>query len=593
MIPSVRYLRMFTNAVAGGVLVASYIAVLIFQVNPQLPAISTTALGWFGAVIAFYSPYLTVLLYFLILGRDLVALRPLRPAWLSVRMLAWLGTVGAGAAATLTWANLRVFSAVLSEDAVARMRAGAAATTSAAVLLGLIAILRYSFGRRGSRTVGILLVVTLLLSIAVPMVLRGPGDPAVRLPRRDPADTRANPRLLVSGSAFAPRVRVLALDGASLGFIRQRVGAGQLPNFARMLDRGAAMDLATLTPTQAEPVWVAAGTGKSAEKNGVRSKVTYRVNDTDTDAADVLPRYCFAYLLPEQGFLRTTHPTSASLNARTLWEILADYGITTGIAGWPLTYPAHAARGYIVSDNFDDAASSPLRLADARAADPTTAVDVAREIFDRWLTVPWRDVLPTLTSDRPEPPGLNRVRWDLAYEESAAELATQFSPRFTAVRYEGLAELGHVGLFEAEPELFGEARRADAEGSVLDQYYAYLDAQIGDAMHALAPGDLLIVMSGFGMEPASWFKRLRMRAFGAPDLTGTHEPAPDGFFLAYGTNVATGQFPRGSVADLAPTVLYYMGVDVGRDMDGFPRTDLFLATYLIDHPVRYVASHER
>jgi hypothetical protein len=543
-------------------------------------------------VIAFYAPYLTVLLYFLILGRDLVASLPLRPAWLSVRMLAWLGAVGAGAAAALTWANLRVFAAVLSEPAIARMRAGAVAPTAAAVLLGLIAILRYSFGRRGSRTVGVLLVVTLLLSIGVPIVLRGPGEPAVRLPRRDAAEPRTNPRLLVSRVAFAPRVRVLALDGASLGFIRQRVGAGQLPNFARMLDRGAAMDLATLTPTQAEPVWVAASTGKSAEKNGVRSKVTYRVSESDTDAADVLPRYCFAYSLLEQGFVRASEPTAASLNARPIWDILADYGVTSGIAGWPLTYPAHAARGYIVSDHFDEAASSPLRLADARAADPTTAVDVAREIFDRWLTRPWQDVLPALSADRPEPPGLNRVRWDQAYQETAAVLATQFSPRFTAVRYEGLAELGHRGLFDAEPELFGEARRADAEGSVLDQYYAYLDAEIGEAMHDLQSGDLLIVMSGFGMEPTSWWKRLRARALGAPAITGTHEPAPDGFLLAYGANVATGQFPRGSVADLAPTVLYYMGVDVGRDMDGFPRTDLFLATYLIEHPVRYVASHE-
>jgi len=583
---------MFTNAVAGGVLVASYIAVLIFQVNPQLPVVSVTALDWFGAVIAFYSPYLTVLLYFLILGRDLVSSLPLRPAWLSVRMLAWLGTVGAGAASALTWANLRVFSAVLGEDAILRMRAGAIATTSAAVLLGVIAVVRYSFGRRGSRAVGALLVMTLLLSIGVPLVLRGPGEPAVRLPHRDTADPRTNPRLLASRVAFAPRVRVLALDGASLGFIRQRVGAGQLPNFARMLDRGAVMDLATLTPTQAEPVWVAAATGKSAEKNGVRSKVTYRVGDSDTDVADVLPRYCFAYAMPEQGFLQIAQPSSASLNARPLWEILADYGVTSGVAGWPLTYPAHAARGYIVSDNFDEAASSPLRLADARAAYPTTAVDVAREIFDEWLARPWQEVLPTLRGDGAEPGGLNRVRWDLAYQESAEALATQFSPKFTAVRYEGLAELGHRGLLEAEPEVFGEGRRAGAEGSLLDQYYAYLDAQIGDAMRELTPGDLLMVMSGFGMEPMSWMKRLRARALGSPDLTGTHEPAPDGFLLAYGTNVARGQFPRGSVADLAPTVLYYLGVDVGRDMDGFPRTDLFAGTYLIEHPVRYVATHE-
>jgi hypothetical protein len=36
-----------------------------------------------------------------------------------------------------------------------------------------------------------------------------------------------------------------------------------------------------------------------------------------------------------------------------------------------------------------------------------------------------------------------------------------------------------------------------------------------------------------------------------------------------------------------------MGVPVGRDMDGFARTDLFLSTYAMEHPVKYVASHEK
>jgi len=57
--------------------------------------------------------------------------------------------------------------------------------------------------------------------------------------------------------------------------------------------------------------------------------------------------------------------------------------------------------------------------------------------------------------------------------------------------------------------------------------------------------------------------------------TGSHEAAPPGFLLAYGTNVAYGQFRPGAIVDLTPTVLYYMGLHVGRDMDGFPRTDLF------------------
>ncbi len=70
-----------------------------------------------------------------------------------------------------------------------------------------------------------------------------------------------------------------------------------------------------------------------------------------------------------------------------------------GLVNWPLTSPAHTELGYVVSDRFDEGTSSPLRLADTRAGDPTTAVDIAREVFDAWQARPWRDVVPRRGAD--------------------------------------------------------------------------------------------------------------------------------------------------------------------------------------------------
>ena len=52
---------------------------------------------------------------------------------------------------------------------------------------------------------------------------------------------------------------------------------------------------------------------------------------------------------------------------------------------------------------------------------------------------------------------------------------------------------------------------------------------------------------------------------------------PDGFLLAYGTAVAPGRKQRGSIVDVTPTILYFLGVPIGRDMDGYARADLFTA----------------
>jgi hypothetical protein len=388
-------------------------------------------------------------------------------------------------------------------------------------------------------------------------------------------------------------VRLVAIDGASLGFIRQRVAVGRLPNFARIIDRGAAMDLATLRPTQAEPVWVAAATGKLPPQNGVRSDAAYRVTEADVDVVEVLPDFCFAYALIDQGFIRREGRTSQALQARTLWDILADYGVASGVVNWPMTAPARARMGYVLSDRIDEAARSPLRVADTGAGAPTTAVDIARETFDLWQTRPWHEVLTNYSRGEVEPDNINRARWDRAYAETARLLQLQFAVRFSAMRYEGLEAFGHTHLREAQPELFGDRRRAAPARSILDRYYSHLDGEVGRALRALAPGDLLLVVSGYGMDPTPLSKRLLARLRGEPDWTGTHENGPDGFLLAYGSHVSIGRLPRGSITDLTPTVLYFFGVPVGRDMDGYARTDIFAATYALEHPVKYVGSHER
>src|SRR4029079_14011945 len=102
--------------------------------------------------------------------------RPLRPAWISLRLVGWLSAAGALVAATLEWNNLKGFRFVLGEGAAERMRHGALATTMLGVLLLAIASLRYSFGRRGNRATGALLLARCAASWRVALELRGPGE---------------------------------------------------------------------------------------------------------------------------------------------------------------------------------------------------------------------------------------------------------------------------------------------------------------------------------------------------------------------------------------------------------------------------------
>ena len=114
-----------------------------------------------------------------------------------------------------------------------------------------------------------------------------------------------------------------------------------------------------------------------------------------------------------------------------------------------------------------------------------------------------------------------------------------------------------------------------------------MDGEVGRVLGRLAPDDLLLVISGYRLESPSPFVRLRDRLADDAGLA-VEASRSDGFMLAYGGKVSPGRKTVGAIVDVLPTVLYYLGLPVGRDMDGYARTDLFVAT-LTDRSVRSVS----
>ena len=62
---------------------------------------------------------------------------------------------------------------------------------------------------------------------------------------------------------------------------------------------------------------------------------------------------------------------------------------------------------------------------------------------------------------------------------------------------------------------------------------------------------------------------------------------------AFGDAVAPGRHQRGSVVDVTPTVLYFLGLAVGRDMDGYARTDLFTRAFTDERPIAFIPTYNR
>ncbi len=579
-----RFLRMLTNSLLAGALGAAFLTIIVLQLNPSVPLLSDTTWRLFVALGLFYGVHLAVLFYLLMVGREFIGLDPLSPGWVSVRVLAWLTASTAAVASVLMWLNVDGFSFALGDTAVRRMTAGAAATTATAVVLLGLAAAHYSFGRRGSRVGAALLAIAVFGSLALPVAARGPGVEiaAVSLP---PA--LAAHALPVSG----PRVVMLLLDGASLDYVWPRAAGGRLPNFTRLLEGGAQMNLATLRPTSPDPVWAAAATGMYPAKNGVRSPSEYYVRG-DTRPFALLPDHCFSHVLVHLGLLRREPNSSASLRARPLWSILAAAGVTSGVVRWPLTFPAQQVHGFVLSDRFHQLIGSFLEL-DESAGYPKEVLPLARSAFAESGEGPEVPSALRIDISPTSPEGSAGLR-DRFYIRAMRNLRAERPVQLSAVRYQGLDTVGHYNFRYTQPRDVAGASEDERRRrlQIVDGYYGYIDGEIGEALADLLPGDLLLVVSGFGMDSPPPLKRAIARVLGDP-MSGTHERAPDGFLLAYGTAVEPGGHPRGSIVDLTPTVLYFLGLPVGRDMDGYARADLFKSAFTTGRPIAFVPTHNR
>jgi Type I phosphodiesterase / nucleotide pyrophosphatase len=582
---------MLSNSVAAAALATAYVIALVLYLNPTLPLHPLRFAPLVATVGLYYIVHLTVIFYVLLVIRQLLARQVFSPAWISVDVLTWLSAIAAGAGAMLVWRNLVAFSLVLDVATARALLASTVILSATAALCLLVAVLRRRMPE--ARMVWApLFVLVVVSSVASLLTLRGRGVPLLLETR--PIDVSFGPARADRNG----RVTMIAIDGGSLDLIIGATAEGKLPNFGRMLDAGAVHRLATLHPTSPEAVWAAVATGKLPQKNGVRSSAIYQLPGGG-GAMQLLPDYCFAHGLERFGFLVEQAHTSATLRTRTLWSILSTEGFTVGVVGWPLTQPPPVVRGYIVGDTYH------------RTALTASGIDNPSGIYPPDLQL---DALSALESAAGEASPVSAAsmggagipaidsrqemaaRTDRIYEGIAAAMSLVRPAQVTLTRYQSLDPIGHYFLRYAQPADFGDVTDEERRrlGTVLERHYNLIDDAIGRAMAGMGPDDLLVVVSGYGMEPLGLGKRMIERLIGDPDLSGTHETAPDGFLLAYGASVLRGrQQGRASVVDVTPTILYFLGLPLGRDMDGYAITDLFERSFTDERPITFIPTYDR
>ncbi|GMR23339.1 MAG: hypothetical protein BMS9Abin37_1758 [Acidobacteriota bacterium] len=406
--------------------------------------------------------------------------------------------------------------------------------------------------------------------------------------RPDKSDERSN-----AGRSSYP-VMILGFDGMDPEFLDYFLSQGKLPNFQRLIDEGAYAPCQTFKPTKSVVLWTSVATGKRMEKHGI---IDWQ-------------------LLSEDG-QRKVLASGQSRRTEALWNIATNGGKSVQILNWWATWPAEEVAGEIVSNHFPRALHEDV-------ADVTFPPELARELEE--LALPGREDanlalaaagMPVFSRERADSGFLPSTNFRARFQTAAGifnddmiterifvhlvdsrgqadlvqalfrttDVYTHFMWRFIERR---VAQRVYGELrAEGRPVTEQMSRTMDeAYARVLEPVYVHEDRRLGRLMAQAGPDTVVVVLSDHGFQ-------FRNYGFNHYDDGRGGVRAPSGVMFLWGPPVRAGvRLESPTLFDVAPTVLYLMGLSAGRDMDGRILTEALEPSLMASRHPTWVASHD-
>jgi predicted AlkP superfamily phosphohydrolase/phosphomutase len=501
--------------------------------------------------------------------------------------LAGLAFVALAVAAGLYWANLLAYRDALPLATLRALTLAAVAVSAAPALLAAIGLDRWLSGERRALAAG-LAVLALAVAVALPLALR-------------PQPSASAPVVPVRLDAAQPSRRVLLVGIDGLGVQDLTGDEPASPALARIAKRGTLGPLATLRPSEGPPLWTSLLTGRLPRDHGVLSATSYTLVGSSSEWS-LLPKGAAVGLLERAGLAARRPVVSTTRRRRALWNVLDAFAAPSGLVRVWGTQPPEAIRGFVVSPYFHLLSRDPQK---ARAA--LHPRDLLVEVAARTMRA--EDLDPALLADLADAPRAAspledpRLRAlaetalapDLSYKRAAEVLGAAYRPALFVVGLHGYDAVGHSFYREAHPDAFGDVPPEDAQryGHVLARYAALVGRFVSELEKQLGPGDLLLVVSNHGLEPTPLWRRLLGVLSGAEVAAASHARAPSGLLLARGEGIRPGAtLASASILDVAPTLLYLLGLPVARDMEGRVLTEMLEPGYAREHPLTFIPSYE-
>jgi predicted AlkP superfamily phosphohydrolase/phosphomutase/tetratricopeptide (TPR) repeat protein len=359
------------------------------------------------------------------------------------------------------------------------------------------------------------------------------------------------------------KVLLVGWDAADWKVIHPLMDAGKMPNVRRLVENGAAGQVATLHPPLSPMLWTSIATGKRPFKHGIHG-----FSEPTPDGRGVQP------------------VTSLSRKSKALWNILNQNALRSVVIGWWPSHPAEPIDGVMVSDHFHRA-RGPLDQGWPLPANAVYPPQLARTLADLRMhpdllapemVEPFIPLAREIDQDKDNRLAVcMRTLAECMSIHAAATWLMDHQPwDFFAVYYDAIDHFSH-GFMKHHPPRQSWIGESDFKlyHNVVSMAYQFHDRMLGDLLQKAGEDATVVLMSDHGFHPD------HLRPASIPDIPAgpAIEHRDFGILALSGPGIAKGESLHGSsVLDVAPSILTLYGLPVGEDMDGKVLSPAFVKT---------------
>jgi len=266
------------------------------------------------------------------------------------------------------------------------------------------------------------------------------------------------------------KVYLIGIDGGSPKLLKLLIREGYLPNFKKIMEDGVFGSLESTIPPVTAPAWTSMMTGVNPGKHGL---------------------FSFEVFSPKGNGIRFA--SSRSARTKRLWEILNDFGKSSGIINCPLTYPPpKKMKGFLISGFLTP-----------RDCHLYTYPPQIRDKFlrDYIIDIPMAE-FGKLTIDNLRKFVDRSIECLRKRERILFQLDEKFDPDFLMSVFMETDKLQHVLWKFLVKEEEGDEIRVMRENSI--RYYSEIDRLIGRILGRMEKNSILIIASDHGFESTSF-----------------------------------------------------------------------------------------